>query len=104
MPADRRAGTILVDECHRKRLGIDASPLRNRSAQRQQKCWKRSRRPPIVRLAEERDAPPRHDATHFEVRERDVAYGIYQDALLRLRDEVLSIVEAVRETVIEETR
>ena len=31
---------------------------------------------PIVRLAEERDAPPRHDATHFEVRERDVAYGI----------------------------
>ena len=34
------------------------------------------RRLPIMRLAEERDAPPRHDATHFEVRERDVAYGI----------------------------
>ena len=41
MPADRRAGTILVDECHRKRIGIDASPLRNRRAQRQQKCWPR---------------------------------------------------------------
>ena len=48
MPADRRAGTILVDECHRKRIGIDASPLRSRSAQRQQKCWKRVRRLPIV--------------------------------------------------------
>ena len=76
MPADRRAGSILVDECHRKRIDIDASPLRNRRAQRQQKCWKRSRRPPMVRVAEERDAPPRHDATHFEVRERNVADGI----------------------------
>ena len=76
MPADGRAWPILVDERHRKRIGIDVSPLRNRSAQWQQKCWKRPRRPPIVRLAEERDAPPRHDATHFEVRERDVAYGI----------------------------
>ena len=51
-----------------------------------------------------KNATPRHDATPFEVRERDVAYGIQQDALLRLRDEVLTIVEAVRETVIEETR
>ena len=76
MPADGRARSILVDECHRKRVGIDARPLRNRGAQRQQERWKRPRRPPIVRLAEERDAPPRHDATHFEVRERDVAYGI----------------------------
>ena len=32
--------------------------------------------PRSYRLAEERDAPPRHDATHFEVRERDVADGI----------------------------
>jgi hypothetical protein len=76
MPADRRVGTILVDECHRKRIGIDGSPLGHRGAQRQQKCWKRPSRPPVVRLAEERDAPPRHDATHFEVRERDVSYGM----------------------------
>ena len=104
MPADRRAGTILVDECHRKRIGIDDSPLRNRGAQRQQERWNRPRRLPIVRLAEEHDAPTRHDASHFEVRERDVANGISQDSLIRLRDEVLAIVKAVRETVIEETR
>ena len=76
MPADWRAGTILVDECHRKRVGIDGRPLRNRGAQRQQERWKRPGRLPIVRLAEERDAPPRHDATHFEVRERDAGNGI----------------------------
>ena len=103
MPADGRARSILVDERHRKRLGVDTRPLRNRGAQRQQKRWKRPRRPSIVRLAEERDAPARYDATHFEVRERDVANGISQDSLIRLRDEVLAIVETVRETVIEET-
>jgi hypothetical protein len=76
MPANGRAWPILVDERHRKCVGIDGSPPRYRGAQRQQKRWKMFRRLPIVRLAEERDAPPRHDATHFEVRERDVAYGI----------------------------
>ena len=76
MPADGRAGPILVDERHRKRTSIDGSPLRNRGAQRQQKRWKRPRRSAIIRLPEERNAPPRHDATHFEVGERYVANGI----------------------------
>jgi hypothetical protein len=76
MPANGRAWPILVDERHRKRVGIDASPLRNRGAQRQQERWNRPRRLPIVRLAEECNAPSRHDATHFEVREGDVANGI----------------------------
>ena len=57
----------------------------------------------IVRLAEERDAPPRHDATHFEAGERDADNGVQQDLLIRLRDESLAIVEALRQVGLEET-
>jgi hypothetical protein len=46
-------------------------------------------------LTEERDAPPRHDATHFEVGERDADNGVQQDLLIRLRDESRAIVEAL---------
>ena len=46
--------------------------MRNRGAQRQQERWKRPGCRPIVRLAEERDAPPSDDAAHLEVRKRDV--------------------------------
>ena len=48
----------------------------------------------IGRLAEERDAPPRHDAAHFEVREGDVHHGIDEDSLIGLRDEVVAVVQS----------
>jgi hypothetical protein len=76
MPADRRTRSILVDERHRKRFGIDTSPPRNRGTQRQQEVRERACRLAVVRLTEKRHAPPRDDATHFEVRERDVGDGI----------------------------
>ena len=41
MPADGRARTVLVDQSHGKRFGIDASPLGNLGAQRKQERWKR---------------------------------------------------------------
>ena len=100
MPADGRAGSILVDERHRKRFGVDASPLRDRRAQWQQERWKRPLRAAIVRLAEERDAPPRDDATQFEVRERDAGDGVQQGLLIGLSYEVRAIVEASRAIVV----
>ena len=56
MPADGRARSILVDECHRKRVGIDGRPLRNRGAQGQQERWNRPRKVrltgrPVTRLS-----------------------------------------------------
>ena len=57
-----------------------------------------------VRLPKERDAAPRHDTTHFKVRERDACDSVQQGLLIGLCDEVLAIVEALRKIVIEETR
>ena len=68
------------------------------------KVWKRALRAAMVRLAEERDAPPRDDATQFQVRERDAGDGVQQGLLIGLGYEVRAIVEASREIVVEETR
>jgi len=102
MPADRRARPVLVNQSHGKRFGIDTSPLSNRGTQRQQECWKRPGGYPIVRLAEERHAPPCHDAAHLKVRERHLGNRFEQDELIGLRDEPLAIVEAWGEVVLEE--
>jgi len=37
MPADRRARAVFIEEGHGERVGIDAGPLGNAGAQRQQK-------------------------------------------------------------------
>src|SRR5436190_7194562 len=97
MPADRRARSILVDQRHRKRVGVDTSPLCDRGAQRQQERWQCRRRHPIVRLTKERDTPPCDDTAHCEVGERDTGNRNEEVPLLRCRDEVVAIVEAWRQ-------
>jgi len=56
----------------------------------------------IVRLAEERDTPTSDNATHFEVRKRDVGDRVEERALLGVGDDVVAIVEAFRQVVLEE--
>ena len=102
MPADGRAGSIFVDQRHRKRFGVDTSPLRDRRAQGHQKHWQGRRRHPAVRLAKERDTPACRDAAHFEGRECDVGNGREQVPLIRLRDEVVAIVKAWGQIILEE--
>ena len=64
MPADGRAWSILIDERHRKRIGVDTRPLRNRGTQWQQERRKRFRRPTIGTIGRRtrRDAGPRRHA------------------------------------------
>ena len=103
MPADGRAGPILVDECHRKRIGLDTGPSSNAGAQWQQERGKGSCRHAIVRLAKECDTPPGDDAAHFEVREDDAGNGVEQRSLFGLRDEVIPVMQSWRQFVLEKT-
>ena len=50
MPADGRAGTVLVEKGHGERVGINTRPLGNPGAQWQQECRKRPSGCAIVRL------------------------------------------------------
>jgi DNA ligase D len=104
MPADGRAGTVLVDEGHGERVGIDAGPVGNPGPQRQQECWKWPGRCPVVRLAEERHPAPSHDAAHLEIRKRDAGNPLEEGSLIGVRDEVLAILEAQRHITVEEAR
>ena len=56
----------------------------------------------IVRLAEESDPPTCNDATHLEVRKRDVGDRVEERPLLGVGDDVVAIVEACRQVVLEE--
>ena len=102
MPADGRAGPVLVDQGHGKRLGIEASPAGNPGAQRQQELGQRPRGRPIVGVTEERHSPARDDAAHLEVRKRDAGHRIEEESLVGARDEVLAILEARRDIEPEE--
>src|SRR5262245_60951019 len=97
MPADRRAGTVLVDERHRERLWIDASERRHALAQREQKLGNRRhrRRPGIVRAAEERDPTASDNTAYLEVRELGVRDRVGELRFLITADEVALIPKAV---------
>ena len=61
--------------------------------------------PPSDRtLAKKRHASSRHDAAHLEVRKRDIGHGCEQRLFFGLVNEILSIMEAGREIVLEEGR
>ena len=64
--------------------------------------WKRLRRRPVVRLAEERHPPPRDDAAQREIRKGNLGDGLQEDPLLRVGDEILAIMEARRHIAVEE--
>ena len=102
MPADRRAGPVLVNQRHGERVGINTRPLGERGAQGQQEPWERSSRYAIVRVAEERDTSTRDNPTQREVRKRDVGDRVEQGALIDAGDEVVTIVKAWRQILIEE--
>ena len=102
MPADGRAGPVLVDQGHDKRLRIKASPAGNPGAQRQQELGQRPRSRPIVGVTEERHPPARDDAAHLEVRKRDAGHRLEEGFLVGARDEVLAILEARRDIESEE--
>ena len=102
MPADGRAGTVLIDQGHGERVGIDAGPVGNFCAQGQQERWKRPSCCPVVRLAEERHSPPSDDTAHLEVRERDIGDRFEEDSLIGVRNEVPAIVETQRPIAFEE--
>ena len=102
MPADRRPGSVFVNQRHGKGIGSDAGPFGKPGAQRQQERWERRRRGAIVRLAEEGDAPTCDNAAHLEVRKRDVGDRVVERALLGGGDDVVAIVEACRQVVLEE--
>ena len=102
MPADRRPRPVFVNQRHSKRIGIDAGPLGKRGAQRQQERRERRSWGAIVRLAEERDTPTSDNATHFEVRKRNVGDRVEELALLGVGDDVVAIVEAFRQSLLEE--
>jgi hypothetical protein len=53
-------------------------------------------------LAKECDTPPCDDAAHFEVREGDFGNGVEQLSLFGLRDEVIEVVQSLRQIVLEE--
>jgi hypothetical protein len=71
-------------------------------AQRQQEHRERRSWGAIVRLAEERDTPTSDNATHFEVRKRNVGDRVEELALLGVGDDVVAIVEAFRQILLEE--
>ncbi len=102
MPADGRAGAVLIDERHGKRVGIEAGPLGNLRAQGQQESGQRPGCRPVVRLAEERHSPPGDDTAHLEVRKRDIGDRFEEDPLIGVRDEVLAMVEALGQIAVEE--
>ena len=79
-----------------------AGPLGKRGAQRQQERRERRSWGAIVRLAEERDTPTNDNATHLEVRKRDVGDRVEERALLGVGDDLVAIVEAFRQVVLEE--
>jgi hypothetical protein len=81
---------------------METRPLGKRGAQRQQEPRKRPSRYAIVRLAEERNPAPCHNATHLEVRKRNVGDRVKEGSLIGVRDEVVAIVEACRQVVLEE--
>ena len=54
------------------------------------------------RSAEEGDTPTCDNATHLEVRKRDVGDRVEERALLGVGDDVVAIVEACRQVVLEE--
>src|SRR4029450_2151236 len=99
MPSDRRTGPVLIDEGHRECVRINARPAGKLRAQRQQEPWKRNRRVSIVRLAEERHAPPRDDAGKLEIRKRDSCYRIDEVQLVVGGYEVLAQLETGRQIV-----
>jgi hypothetical protein len=102
MPADWRPGPVFVNQRHGKRIGMDAGPVGKRGAQRQQEHRERRSWGAIVRLAEERDTPTSDNATHFEVRKRNVGDRVEELALLGVGDDVVAIVEAFRQILLEE--
>jgi len=102
MPADRRPGPVFVNQRHGKRIGIDAGPLGKRGAQRQRERRERRSWGAIVRSAEEGDTPTCDNATHLEVRKRDVGDRVEERALLGVGDDVVAIVEAYRQVMLEE--
>ena len=102
MPADRRTRTIFVYQGHGESVSIDTSPASNLGAKRHQEIRKRPGCGPIVRLAKKCDAPPCHDAPHFEFREGDVAESVEQDLFVSNRNEVVAIREARGHIVFEE--
>jgi len=103
MPANWRAGAVLVDQRHDEQAGIDARPLANPGANRQQERWKRRARVPSVRFPEKRYAPTSDDAAHLEIRKGDAGNRTQQTFLFICADEGLPIVEAWRQVILEET-
>ena len=104
MPADRGPRPILIDQDHRECFRSDAGPLRDFGAKWPQRFWNRPLDFPIVRLAKERHTATGYDATHFEVRKRDVCHPVKQAQLFGAGDEVVAIVKAPRDVLLEEPR
>ena len=94
MPADRRAGAVLVQEGHRERFGIHFGPLSKPGSNRPQELRKGTHWAPAVGQTEGRHPPPRNNAAHLEVRKHDTADRIEELLFLTRGHEVLAILEA----------
>ena len=103
MPAYRRTWRVLVDQRHRKAVGIDARPARDAVPQRKEKRRQRRRHAArVLRVPEEGDSPASDDSTHFERRELDAGDRVHEGRLLIRRHEVAPISKAVRDDRVEE--